>query len=134
MQKLAPFALLSGKDENLYRDNILVGATIAPCTLQFKFENKLSTLLEKVIVTYEIKVISPSKELLIDTRQLRAKSCLQAIEDDLRSMALGEESLGLKQEIAKLESLIEKKAKHIGLLIEEEQRWKALIETMCKIP
>jgi len=134
VKKLAPFAHLSGKGQNNYRDSILIDAATAPCTLQFKFENKHSTLLEQVIVNYEIKVTSPSKDLLIETRRLRAESCLQAVEDDIRSMTVGGTSVGFKEEIKKIENLIEEKKKVIDSLIEEEQRWEVLIAKMDKIP
>jgi hypothetical protein len=133
MQKVAPFAQVGGKGQNLYRDTILVGAAIAPCTLHFKFENKHSTLLEKVIVTYEIKVTSPSKDLLLETRRLRTESCLQVVEDDIRTMTVGEKSLGLKEEVADLEALIEEKAKEIDLVMKEERRWGSLIAKMDKV-
>lgn len=133
VKKLAPFASVSGK-KNFYKDTILVGQSIAPCTLNFKFENMMSTLLEKVIVTYEIRVTSPTKDLLFKTRQLRVKSCLAVIEDDIRSMSSGEKSLGLKQDIKSLESLIGEKSEEVGLLIREEQRWKSLIAKMSNVP
>lgn len=136
IQKLAPFVQLLGKGQNIYRDAILIGGATcsAPCTLQFKFENKHSTLLEQVIVNYEIKVTSPSKDLLIKTRRLRAESCLQAVEDDIRSMTVGWKSVGLKEETKKLETLIEEKTNVIDSLIEEEQRWEVLIAKMDSIP
>jgi len=134
VKKLAPFAHLLGKGQQNYRDAILIDAATAPCTLQFKFENKHSTLLEQVIVNYEIKVTSPSKDLLIETRRLRAESCLQAVEDDIRSMTVGGTSVGFKEEIKKIETLIKEKKKVIDSLIEEEQRWEVLIAKMDKIP
>lgn len=112
------------------RDTVLVGAASAPCTLQFKFENKHSTLLDKVIVSYDIKVTSPSRELLLETRRLRTESCLQVIEEDLRGMAGGSKSLDLEDEITKLEAGIEEKIEEIDLLMDEEQRWNALIAKM----
>lgn len=94
----------------------------------------MSTLLEKVIVTYEIRVTSPTKDLLFKTRQLRVKSCLAVIEDDIRSMSSGEKSLGLRQDIKSLESLIGEKSEEVDLLIREEQRWKSLIAKMSNVP
>jgi hypothetical protein len=88
------------------------------------------SLLEKVIVTYEIKVTSPSKDLLLETRRLRTESCLQVVEDDIRTMTVGEKSLGLKKEVADLEALIEEKTKEIDSVMKEERRWESLIAKM----
>ena len=131
-QKLAPFTQYAGKGQNLLRDTVLVGAAGSPCTLQFKFESKHSTLLEKVIVSYDIRVTSPSRDLLLETRRLRTESCLRAVEDDLREMTGGSKSSGLKDEIAKLEAQIEEKSNEIDSVLEEEQRWNALIAKMDK--
>lgn len=130
IKKPAPFTKYAGKGQTLLRDTVLVGAASAPCTLQFKFENKHSTLLDKVILSYDIKVTSPSRELLLETRRLRTESCLQVIEEDLRGMAGGSKSLDLKDEITKLEAGIEEKIEEIDLLMDEERRWNALIAKM----
>ena len=127
MQKLAPFTKYTGKSKNILRDTVLVGAASAPCTLQFKFENNQSTLLDKVTISYDIKVISPSRELLLATRRLRAESCLRIIEESLLD-ARNRSKLGdLNNEISKLETGIERKIEEIDSLTDEERRWNALI-------
>ena len=111
---------------------MLIGAASTPCTLQFKFENKGSTLLDKVIISYNVKVTSPSRKLLLDTRRLRAESCLETIEDDIRGMPVGSKKVALKDEIKELEADMKGKVEEIESLINEEKRWKALIEKMKK--
>ncbi|VEU40826.1 unnamed protein product [Pseudo-nitzschia multistriata] len=130
IKKSAPFTKHSGKGKTLLQDTVLVGAACAPCTLQFKFENKQSTLLEKVIISYDIKVTSPSRELLLGARRLRAESCLQAVEEDLLAMTGGTKSTTLKEEINSLQSQIDEKTKKIDSLKDEERRWVALIAKM----
>ena len=127
MQKSAPFTKYTGKSKNLLRDTVLVGAASAPCTLQFKFENNQSTLLDKVTISYDIKVISPSRELLLETRRLRAESCLRIIEQSLRDASNRSKLGDLKDEISKLQTEIEKKIEGIDSIIDEERRWNALI-------
>jgi len=130
VKKLVPFTKHSGKGQDLLRDTVLVGAACAPCTLQFKFENKQSTLLEKVVVSYDIKVTSPSKELLAKARELRTESCLRAVEEDLIEMTSASKSTGLEDEVEMLKAQIEMKTKEIDSLKDEERRWSALIATM----
>lgn len=112
------------------RDTVLVGAASAPCTLQFNFENKHSTLLDKVVVSYNIKVTSPSRELLLETRRLRTESCLQAIKEDIREMAGRSKASEIKNEVMKLEAKMEAKMGEIDVLSDEERRWNALIAKM----
>ena len=114
------------------RDTVLIGAASTPCTLQFKFENKHSTLLDKVIVSYNVKVTSPSKELLQDTRRLRAESCLEVIEKDIRSLNGVAKKSDLENEIEMLEAEMKEKANSIDSLMDEEKRWNKLIEKMSK--
>ena len=83
-------------------------------------------------MSYDIRVTSPSRDLLLETRRLRTESCLRAVEDDLREMTGGSKSSGLKDEIAKLEAQIEEKSNEIDSVLEEEQRWNALIAKMDK--
>ena len=61
-------------------DQVLVGAGSVPCTLNFKFENKFSWITE---VTYKIRVIPPSTELLVSGRRRRATACMQALDNDI---------------------------------------------------
>mmetsp|Transcript_8744 Transcript_8744/g.20871 ORF Transcript_8744/g.20871 Transcript_8744/m.20871 type:complete len:408 (+) Transcript_8744:986-2209(+) len=127
LKRLAPFTKYVGKGQTLLRDTVLVGAASAPCTLQFKFENSQSTLLDKVMISYDIKVTSPSSELLLEARRLRTESCLQVIEEDIRGLAGGSNQSALRDEIAEFEAKIEEKIKEIDTLMDEERRWNALI-------
>jgi hypothetical protein len=61
-------------------DQVLVGAGSVPCTLNFKFENKFSWITE---VTYKIRVIPPSAELLSTGRRRRAAASMQALDNDI---------------------------------------------------
>lgn len=60
----------------------LVGTV--PCLVNFKFDNGYSYLREKVI-SYKVTVTPPSKDSLAAGRQRRAKSCLKAVDDDVKS-------------------------------------------------
>ena len=131
-QKTAPFTKYAGKTSNSLFDTVLIGAPSTPCTLQFKFENKGSTLLNKVIVSYNIKVTSPSRKLLLDTRRLRAESCLETIEQEIRGIPVGSKKSSLEDEIKKLETDMKAKAEEIESLVSEEKRWNALSEKMNK--
>eukprot|EP00536_Pseudo-nitzschia_multiseries_P002938 jgi/Psemu1/252171/estExt_Genewise1Plus.C_420001 len=130
VKKTAQFTKHSGKGQNLLRDTVLVGAACAPSTLQFKFENKQSTLLEKVVLSYDIKVTLPSKEMLVKARKLRTEACLRTVEEDLLGMSGGFEFTRLEEEIEKLQAQIEVKSEEIGSLKYEERRWNALIAKM----
>jgi len=127
IKKFASFLEHAGEGKSLYRDTILVDSASAPGRLQFKFENKHSTLLEKVILSYEIKVTSPSKDSLLKSRRLRAESCLRAVEDDMRSMTRTTKSSSFQEDVDTLEAIIKEKTEEIGSLMDEERRWKALI-------
>ena len=48
-------------------------------------------------------------------------------------MTVGEKSLGLKEEVADLEALIEEKTKEIDSVMKEERRWESLIAKMDKV-
>ena len=58
---------------------------------------------------------------------------MQVVEDDIRTMTVGEKSLGLKEEVADLEALIEEKTKEIDSVMKEERRWESLIAKMDKV-
>lgn len=64
-------------------DKILVGAGSVPCTMQFRFENHYTTLLEKVGVTYRIQVTPPSMEMVMQGRRRRTLAALKVLEEDL---------------------------------------------------
>jgi len=82
-----PMTPFDGKDviadrprQKTQSDQVLVGAGSVPCTLNFKFENKFSWITE---VTYKIRVIPPSTELLVSGRRRRASACMQALDNDI---------------------------------------------------
>jgi len=79
------------------------------------------------MISYDIKVTSPSSELLLEARRLRTESCLQVIEEDIRGLAGGSNQSALRDEIAEFEAKIEEKIKEIDTLMDEERRWNALI-------
>jgi len=64
---------------------ILVPAESAPCTMQFLFTNNYSTLLEKVHLGYQIRVIPPSIETIQLGRRRRTKSSLKFLESEVLS-------------------------------------------------
>jgi hypothetical protein len=82
-----PTALFDGTDvvadrprQKSQSDQVLVGAGSVPCTLNFKFENKFSWITE---VSYKIRVIPPSTELLVEGRRRRAAASMQALDNDI---------------------------------------------------
>jgi hypothetical protein len=82
-----PITPFDGKDvvadrprQKTQSDQVLVGAGSVPCTLNFKFENKFSWITE---VSYKIRVIPPSSEMLLTGRRRRATACLQALDNDI---------------------------------------------------
>jgi hypothetical protein len=64
-------------------DKVLVGAGSVPCTMQFRFENHYSTLLEKVGVTYRIQVTPPSPQMMMQGRRRRTLAAMKTLEADL---------------------------------------------------
>jgi len=82
-----PTAPFDGKDvvadrprQKTQSDQVLVGAGSVPCTLNFKFENKFSWITE---ISYKIRVIPPSAELLVEGRRRRATASMQALDNDI---------------------------------------------------
>ena len=82
-----PVSQFDGKDivadrprQKTQSDQVLVGAGSVPCTLNFKFENKFSWITE---VSYKIRVIPPSTELLVEGRRRRAAASMQALDNDI---------------------------------------------------
>lgn len=61
-------------------DQVLVGAGSVPCTLNFKFENKFSWITE---VSYKIRVIPPSTQMLLTGRRRRATAGIRALDNDI---------------------------------------------------
>jgi hypothetical protein len=64
-------------------DRVLVGAGSCPCTMQFRFENHYSTLLEKVALSYRIQVTPPSAATVQQGRRRRGQAALKIVEQDL---------------------------------------------------
>ena len=92
-------------------------------------------LLEKVIVSYRIKVTPPSKDLLLEGRRRRAKACLTIIDDELKilkkDLHMKEKYVsGTVDDIAALQKEIEEKAKTIDAIWDEERRWKTLLQKL----
>jgi len=79
VKEMSPFLKRSSTDK------ILIPAGSAPCTMQFKFKNKHSTLLEKVFLSYRIIVTPPSVETVRLGRRRRAKATLDLLESKLIS-------------------------------------------------
>merc|ERR1712238_357044 len=79
VKEMSPFLKRSNSDK------ILIPAGSAPCTMQFKFKNKHSTLLERVFLNYRIIVTPPSVETVRHGRRRRAKATLDLLESKLIS-------------------------------------------------
>ena len=134
IKEYAPFTKHS-QNQNRYEDTILVGSGSVPCMLQFRFDNKYQTLLEKVIVSYRIKVTTPPKELIMRGRRKRGDTSMKLIEKDLNSQ---KESLAkvdgqieyLEEEINKIKSSMMKRSNLLKSLREEEKRWATVLQKM----
>jgi hypothetical protein len=130
----APFSRHSGR-QNHYQDRLLIGTGSAPCQLQFRFHNAYRTLLEKVVLSYRIKVTSPPKELVVRGRRIRVEACLRSVEEDesknREAMAkiTGQKEY-LEEDISKLKRSIMKKAKMVTTIQDEERRWGALLQKL----
>ncbi|KAG7372643.1 hypothetical protein IV203_018786 [Nitzschia inconspicua] len=134
IKRNAPFSKHSGR-QNHYEDRLLIGAGSAPCQLQFRFHNTYRTLLEKVVLSYRIKVTSPPKELVLKGRRIRADACLRSVEEDLyknreiMAKIAGQKEY-LEEDIAKLQRTIMKKSKMVTTIQDEERRWGALLQKL----
>ena len=125
---MAPF---DGKDvmaerqrQKIVSDQVLVGAGSVPCTLNFKFENKFSWILE---VTYRIRVIPPPRNILSEGRRRRAKAGLQALDYDLnlsnqRFKDAYNRRLGLEREVEQLRRELESANQYLRSAADEEYR------------
>jgi chromosome segregation ATPase len=101
----------------------LVGSV--PCLIRFKFENDYSWFREKV-VSYKVTVTPPSRETLAAGRRRRAKACLKAVEEDLKSAtkrlgSAGEQRQSMEQQIDILENELEQKKKSLQVFTTEEK-------------
>lgn len=109
-------------------EKILVPIGSAPCIMQFKFQNNHSTLLEKVSLSYKIKVTPPSVNTIQLGRRRRARATLDLLEHQtlknscVKMKELQREVEYLEKEmnktVAKIESLLDMKnftrGNHIG--------------------
>jgi hypothetical protein len=113
-------------------DRVLVGAGSTPCTLQFKFENNYATLLEKVNLSYKIKVTPPSRAVLLEGRRRRARACLVALEGDREATvqkmgSISAERSVLEGEIVALRSEVDESQATVQALLAEEQQLKTFV-------
>jgi len=102
----------------------LVGSV--PCWIRFNFDNDYSWLREKV-VSYKVTVAPPSIETLFAGRRLRAKACLRAVGDDLKSAdkrrkAANDQITLLESELEELRLELTKKAKSLQAA-KDEAKW-----------
>ena len=103
-------------------DQVLVGAGSVPCTLNFKFENKFSWITE---ISYKIRVIPPSAELLVEGRRRRATASMQALDNDIgeTNMKLNEiynQGSALQNEVDTLTQQVEYMENNLQQTREEE--------------
>lgn len=111
---------------------MLVGAGSTPCTLQFKFENSYATLLEKVSLSYRIKVTPPSKDVVMEGRRRRAKACLAALNVDMSAITerLGltsQRRIELETDVSTMISKMDEMAASWESLRADEQRLKKVV-------
>ena len=97
----------------------LVGTT--PCLISFKFGNHYSWMREKII-SYKITVTPPNKESLVAGRRRRAKSCLKAVEEDLKSAekrltSTGQQKSTLEAELLALQKQLDEKKKSLEVCV-----------------
>jgi len=102
----------------------LVGSV--PCWIRFKFENDHSWIREKV-VSYKVTVTPPSLETLYAGRRRRAKACLKAVADDLKSAdkrrrAAGDQQTLLETELEELRLEVAQKSKSLQAA-KDEEKW-----------
>jgi len=102
----------------------LVGSV--PCWIRFKFDNDYSWLREKV-VSYKVTVAPPSIETLFAGRRRRAKACLRAVGDDVKSAdkrrkAANDQLALLESELEELRLELTKKAKSLQAA-KDEAKW-----------
>eukprot|EP00339_Tiarina_fusa_P027496 CAMPEP_0117032838 /NCGR_PEP_ID=MMETSP0472-20121206/23511_1 /TAXON_ID=693140 ORGANISM="Tiarina fusus, Strain LIS" /NCGR_SAMPLE_ID=MMETSP0472 /ASSEMBLY_ACC=CAM_ASM_000603 /LENGTH=315 /DNA_ID=CAMNT_0004741593 /DNA_START=257 /DNA_END=1204 /DNA_ORIENTATION=+ len=101
----------------------LVGSV--PCLLRFKFENDYSWFREKVI-SYKVTVTPPSRDTLSAGRRRRAKACLTAVGEDLKSAqkrltGASVQKSEVESELEALERQLEQKKKSMAVVVAEEK-------------
>ena len=94
---------------NVLNDKVLVGAGSTPCTLQFRFENSQSSMLERVTLSYRIQVTPPSVEMVMEGRRRRGNACLKVLDADLHDVAAKLENISrqtstVQQELDSIQS------------------------------
>lgn len=102
----------------------LVGSV--PCLIQFSFENDYSWYREKV-VSYRVTVTPPSLETLKAGRRRRAKACLKAVEEDVKSAnkrytSATQQNLAIQKDLEALYQQIEQKKKALAV-VQKEETW-----------
>lgn len=112
-------------------DKVLVGAASIPCTLQFRFENRFNTLLEKVAVSYRIQVTPPSKGMVALGRRRRARAALKVLEADWQNAQ--DQLRILTEKKTELEQAVETLYKEYQVLVEEWQSIKLQEQEYRKI-
>ncbi|VEU40825.1 unnamed protein product, partial [Pseudo-nitzschia multistriata] len=115
-------------------ESIVVPAGCAPCTMQFKFANNYKTLLEKVRLGYEIRVIPPSEETIKLGRRKRAKSALELLESKLSSQreilkTSNARVADLERQAIELEKEIIEKSSKLESIQADEERLKKYLES-----
>jgi hypothetical protein len=100
----------------------LVGTV--PCLINFTFDNEFSWYREK-LVTYKITVTPPSRDSLAAGRRRRAKACMNAVADDLKSAeqrleAATQQKAKLATDIEKLQKELEEKKRSLQVATKEE--------------
>jgi len=102
----------------------LVGSV--PCLIQFSFENDYSWYREKV-VSYRVTVTPPSLDTLKAGRRRRARACLKAVAEDVKSAnkrysSATEQKVAMEKELDALYAQIEQKKKALAV-VKKEEAW-----------
>ena len=113
-------------------DKVLVPAGSAPCTMQFKFANNHSSLLENVRLGYKIRVTPPPVETIKLGRRRRAKASLDILESELSSQREILETsttrvTELEREAIELQNEINEKLAKLESIRADEERLKKLL-------
>ena len=93
--------------------------------IRFKFENDYSWFREKVI-SYKVTVTPPSRDTLSAGRRRRAKACLTAVGEDLKSAqkrlnGATAQKHEVQDELEALEKQLEQKKKSLAVVLAEEK-------------
>lgn len=116
----------------------LVGSV--PCLINFKFDNEFSWMREKV-VSYKITVTPPSRDSLHGGRRRRAKACVKAVGEDLKSAeqrleGASQQKNRLTDKIEKMQKELEEKKKSLQVATKEESWLKervTLRQEQCRL-